>query len=141
MDEAGIAALTNIIELSIAVNFEYSGAIIQHNNGLFSFTEPQTLNSDDSSSPNPVIPPGTTLVALYHTHGTKNHSNGAEKPHAERFSLEDMAICRLKNIYGYLGTPSKTVLKHIPAAFIDSSNPRKANYFGMSVFLTTIRPD
>jgi Domain of unknown function (DUF4329) len=141
IDEAGIEALKRIIEVSIVTNSEFSGGIVQLLSGRFSFTEPETLGLDDSSGSTPNIPSGAKLVALYHTHGGANHANGEEKTGSEQFSFADMAICRSKNLYGYLGTPRRRVLKLTPSVFIDSSDKRKENYFGYSTLLTTIESD
>src|SRR5947209_6182252 len=68
-DDAAIAALDEVLTLSIENNWEYAGCIFRMTNGKYSFTRAVTdKKADDSTAELSPPPAGTTKVGTYHTH-------------------------------------------------------------------------
>jgi hypothetical protein len=131
-DEAAIAAIDEILPVSVTNNIEYSGAIVRSTiNGFFQFTYADTQDDPTASDANPAIPAGTVRVGLYHTHGA-----GDGKTNAENFSPNDIIICiGQKTVLFYLGTPSKHIKKLIPPGLLTGDDKQKFGFFGKPVLL------
>lgn len=130
-DQAAIAALDEILPVSIGNDIEYSGAIVQNiGSKAFSFTYAETEDNPTSSNPNPQPPSGTKLIGVYHTHGAANGKNNAEN-----FSFEDMMICRSKGVIFWLGTPSKHIKKLIPPQLLSAAEKQQFGLLGKPITL------
>jgi hypothetical protein len=108
-DEAAKAVLNAVNPASIMQNREYWGLIL-HTGRSFVATPP--TRSADEFAATPVVPtiPGSTPVAIYHTHGAGfKFINGSTA--SESFSVEDRGLCVMKfYLDGYLATPSSNLL-------------------------------
>ena len=121
MDQCGIAALDEILNRSISEGVEFAGLIF--NQGpRFGFTAP-VRGEPDAAVPGAVAPAGTTIVGTYHTHGNK-HGAG------EIFSPQDRAFHNLRHWFGYLGTPTKAILRFTPKERDPNEHPGLAAFGG-----------
>lgn len=125
-DAAAIAAIDEILPVSVNNNIEYSGAIVRNSAGKFLFTYAETLEEPDASNSDPRIPVGTKQIGLYHTHG----GGGEGKNNSESFSPQDIIIANGKKIFSYLGTPSGRIKKIVPPALLTGKDKENFGWFG-----------
>jgi uncharacterized Zn-binding protein involved in type VI secretion len=132
-DEAAKAALNAANPQSIKDNLEYSGLIYKGVDGKFYYTGP-AKGTDQGANPKAQAPapPGTQVVADYHTHGdysTADPATGAavrtkdpskDAFNSDQFSAQDKSDNRKEGYPGYLGTPSGTFRKYDPATGNDT---------------------
>lgn len=92
------SVLTDLQRLSFAENREYCGYLGVDRAGRYA----TTLISEgaESSCPLPVVPPGLSLVASFHTHGAYSPDYASEWPTAQ-----DMETDRSYGVDGYISTP------------------------------------
>jgi hypothetical protein len=122
MDEAGKAAIRAINPLSIEENKEYGGIVAKDlRTGKYFYTAPKSGDLDSVTQQDQGLAPFYAyVVADYHTHGA--YTPGYE---SEKFSSDDKDAnakgapphfypMGYGKIYGYLGTPSGTVMKYDP---------------------------
>jgi hypothetical protein len=108
-DDAAVAVISAINPTSIAQNREFWGLIFQQRE-VFGFTTPTRSPDETAATPIFNFPPGTTGIALYHTHGAGfERINGSKA--AEIFTLDDRIVCKRNNVDGYVGTPQTHILK------------------------------
>jgi len=110
VDAAGIQAIRDINETSIALGREYSGLLYRMRDGSFSYTAPIPGTSDTS----PIgqrVPAKTTFAGLYHTHGKYDAEHDY---HNFIFSTRDRKNADDWNCPGYLGNPAREVRKYTP---------------------------
>ena len=130
-DAAAIAALDEILPVSIGNDSEYSGAIARRvQDGKFIFTYAETEDDPTSSNSNFTAPSGTTLIGVYHTHGAATGKNNAES-----FSPQDIMICRGRKLVFWLGTPSRRIKKLIAPALLSPADQELFGLFGKLVVL------
>lgn len=129
-DAAAIAAIDEILPVSVNANWEFSGAIVKNKAGKFSFTYPETLEEQNSSNSDPAIPFGTTRIGVYHTHGGSTGKNNSEN-----FSPEDIIIANGKKVISYLGTPSGKIKKLVPVAQLTGKDKENFGWFGKQIVL------
>jgi Domain of unknown function (DUF4329) len=131
-DEAAVAALDEILPVSIGNDFEYSGAIARRlQDGKFVFTRAETQDDPKASNPNPQPPSGTQLIGVYHTHGA-----GTGKNNAENFSADDIFLCLAKKtVIFWLGTPSRRIKKLIPPDLLSPADKQSFGFFGKQIIL------
>lgn len=135
-DAAARAALDAANPVSIRDNREYGGQIYRNPDGTYGYTGPGTGSGtafDLSSTP---VPPGTTPMGDYHTHGDYSTADAAGNPvrtgdparddfNSDQFSSSDRrgiaADGRGNPDYrGYLGTPGGSYRVYDPATGTDS---------------------
>jgi hypothetical protein len=126
VDTCGIAAVDEILARSISEGMEYSGLIISQGS-LFGFTPP-TRGEPDAAVPKLGIPAGTTAIGVYHTHGNQGGFG-------EIFSPQDRGFHNLRHWIGYLGTPSRAILKFLPKDRDPNENPWLAALGGKAITL------
>jgi hypothetical protein len=126
-DDAAKAALTIANPQSIRDNLEYSGLIYKGTDGKYYFTGP-VKGTDQGANPlkDAPAPPGTQVVADYHTHGdystidpntgTAVRTNDPSKDqfNSDNFSTQDKRDNQKQGYPGYLGTPSGSFRKYDP---------------------------
>lgn len=132
-DDAAKAALNAANPQSIKDNTEYSGLIYKGADGKFYYSGP-AKGTDQGANPKAQAPapPGTQVVADYHTHGdysTADPATGAavrtkdpskDAFNSDHFSAQDKSDNRKEGYPGYLGTPSGTFRKYDPATGNDT---------------------
>ena len=92
------AILADLQQRSFAENREYCGYFGFDASGAYATTP---INAGtEASCPLPRIPPGLTLVASFHTHGTYSPYYASEWP-----TTQDMATDAADSIDGYIATP------------------------------------
>jgi hypothetical protein len=110
-DDAAVTVIRAINPTSIAQNREFVGIIFQQGK-RFGFTTPTRSPDETAATPVFTSSPGTTIVAVYHTHGAgferKNRSTAAES-----FSFQDRGLLDIHHVKGYLGTPRGHILKYV----------------------------
>ena len=133
-DEAARAALNAANPQSIKDNLEYSGLIYQGKDGGFYFTGP-AKGTDQGANPlkDAPAPPGTKVVADYHTHGdystadpktgkaVRTNDPSKDAFNSDNFSTQDKLDNKKQGYPGYLGTPSGTFRKFDPATGSDTT--------------------
>jgi hypothetical protein len=127
MDECGIAALDEILTISIEEGREYSGLIFQLG-ARFGFTRPIPGEVDSALPTIAAIQAGTTIIGTYHTHGNQ-HGAG------EIFSPQDRGFHNLHHWIGYLGTPTGAILRLRPRDLDPNENPWLAAFGGTAEML------
>jgi RHS repeat-associated protein len=110
VDAAGIQAIRDINERSIAMGIEYSGMLYRMSGGSFSYTAPVPGGSDHSPA-NQRIPRKTTFEGSYHTHGRYDPPYDY---HNYIFSERDRRLADGWNRPEYLGNPAGEVRKYTP---------------------------
>ncbi|MGC1549209.1 MAG: DUF4329 domain-containing protein, partial [Rhodanobacter sp.] len=107
INEAGVAAVTDILGASIINNQEYAGVVYQNWDGTYSYTAPNpgTENNSDTGD----APLFHKEVADYHT-----HSGDDEGGLAECFSDQDINSNNAKGEPGFLGTPLLAIKRYDP---------------------------
>lgn len=131
-EEAARAALNAANSQSITQNREFGGLIYRDANGRYGYTGPApgTGASFDPYAPNVAVPPGTTLVGDYHTHGDYAQPDANDVPtrtadpandgyNSDQFSQADRNGIKhdaqnKPDYRGYLGTPSGTFREYDP---------------------------
>jgi Domain of unknown function (DUF4329) len=126
-DEAAKRALTIANGKSVARNREFGGLICRDSNGEYTSSGPQEFGLAGAEPLKVPCPPGTTMTAIYHTHGEYSLLNGTPvmNPAADQFGSDDfflpdmISAGLLGRLYGpgfrsYLGTPSGYFLAFDP---------------------------
>ena len=128
--DAARAALNQANPVSIRENTEYGGLIYRNPDGTYGHTAP-SKGTGTGFNPSAVsIPPGTTLVGDYHTHGDYSTADASgnpvrtSDPARDDYNSDGFSAADLRGIgndgrgnpdyRGYLGTPSGTFLQHDP---------------------------
>ena len=107
INEAGLAALTDILGTSVIQNQEYAGVIYQNWDGTYSYTAPNPGGEDTSDTG--YAPLFHKEVGDYHTHGGDD-----EGGLAECFSDQDIDTNNAKQEPGFLGTPDLAIKRYDP---------------------------
>jgi hypothetical protein len=128
-EEAARAALEEANPRSITANREYGGKIYQDAEGGFHYTAPMPGEERQVDLSSVSAPPGTTVVADYHTHGDYSYDRGADvvrtsDPALDTFDADNFSQKDTKNLdkegardrgyRGYLGTPSGAFREYDP---------------------------
>jgi len=134
-DDAARHALSNCNHQSIKENKEYGGCIYKGTGGKYYYTGPIIrTHQDPAHAP---IPPGTTPVADYHTHGDYSVQDSEGKaiatgdPKQDWFNSDHFSTGEKENngakaqrhagYRGYLGTPSGKFRKYDPATGMEAT--------------------
>lgn len=98
-ERAFVAAVLSDLQLrSFAENREFCGYLGLDRTGAFVTTP--VMSGSEASCPLPHVPPGLTLVASFHTHGTYSPWYASEWP-----TTQDIATDASDSIDGYISTP------------------------------------
>ena len=128
--EAAKSALNQANPTSISQNTEYGGLIYRNANGRYGYTAPSAGSGTGFDPSSVSVPPGTTLVGDYHTHGDYSTADAqgnpvrTADPSQDAFDSNHFSTTDLRGIEndaadkpgyrGYLGTPSGTFLQYNP---------------------------
>jgi hypothetical protein len=115
-DDAAVAAIDEILPLSIRDNVEFAGRIFREPRGTrFAFTRPIRGTRDDSDPGSRTPPPrliGFVNIGTYHTHA------GSFQETDEIFSPADRAKAVFAKEHSWLGTPHQRILRFTPMSLL-----------------------
>ena len=114
-DVAAIAALDEILSVSVANNWEYAGRVRKMGGG-YVYTKPKTLKKDADSDAGPIA---AGNVGSYHTHA------GGFYDTDEDFSPQDKLKATLAREYSYLGTPRGRILRFTPIDLLSQAEQKQ----------------
>ena len=107
LHEVAAEHLDRVQTLSIREGVEYCGYFGFYTGGPLTGTSPKRGRVDSCEPNNP--PPGFTILASYHTHGSYTMDADTEVP-----SVDDLQADIQERIYGYIATPSGRVWLNDP---------------------------
>lgn len=137
MQDAARAALNDANPTSIRENREYGGLIYRNPDGTYGYTAPNHGSGTSYDPSTASVPPGTTRVGDYHTHGDYSTDDGhgnpvrTNDPALDAFNSDNFSTPDLRGIEqdaqgnpdyrGYLGTPSGTFREYDPGTRTQST--------------------
>jgi RHS repeat-associated protein len=113
IDRAGIAAVTDVLVVSVTQNREYAGVIYKNWDGTYSYTE---ANPGTETYSYPGDAPWLHDEAgIYHTHGQAGPNKDTENfSHPNPDGIGDTGLSDELGIPNYLGTPRFAIKKYDP---------------------------
>lgn len=113
MDQAGIAAIQDVLVISILQNIEYAGVVYRNWDGTYSYTQAHGWYETSSLPGN--APWLHDEVAIYHTHGQWGPNKDTENfSYPNPNGMGDIGLSDQLGEPNYLGTPRFAIKKYDP---------------------------